>query len=189
MKATKIGAFAPFFVLPRAGRDQRREVPAASLWAGADFSGFTVSPLSGVDGLASLWDASFDPVCADCPGWTLDWRSLLLVLFMGITLRNGRSRGGASGTAGFEGSRARSQFSECRRCRRPCRPVLSDNRRYDVTVVRGLARKRLDVGMATSRPPCAGRITRIIAMSNRCSGDVVRTIKPNVRFGSKAVTP
>lgn len=129
---------------------------------------FTFSPLSVVDGLASLWDASFDPVCADCPGWTLDWRSLLLVLlvlFMGITLRNGRSRGGASEKAGFEGSRARSQFSECRRCRRPCRPVLSDNRGCDVTGVRGLARERLDIGMATSRPPCAGRITRFIAMS------------------------
>ena len=45
------------------GRDQRREDPAASLLAGADFSAFSFSPLSVVDGFASLCGcASFDPV-------------------------------------------------------------------------------------------------------------------------------
>ena len=45
------------------GRDQRREDPAASLLAGADFSAFSFLPLSVVDGFASLCGcASFDPV-------------------------------------------------------------------------------------------------------------------------------
>lgn len=52
-----------FFFCRMPDRDQRREDPAASLLAGADFSVFSFSPLSVGDGLASLCGcASFDPV-------------------------------------------------------------------------------------------------------------------------------
>jgi len=52
-----------FFFCRMPDRDQRREDPAASLLAGADFSVFSFSPLSVGGGLASLCGcASFDPV-------------------------------------------------------------------------------------------------------------------------------
>ena len=152
---TKNGAFAPF-LLPHAwprltsGSPRRIALGRSGLFSVHFFAAFRRGRLGVLVGRV------FRPSLRRLSGLDVGLALVAIGAIHGITLRNGRSRGGASEKADFEGSRARSQFSECRRCRRPCRPVLSDNRGCDVTGVRGLARERFHIGMATSRPPCAG---------------------------------